>query len=310
MQISLSKEITDRLKASLFLLAAIVEQGPDVAAAAVGRGEATDAATVLGAFKTFGRKLKAAIDLAVARDRKLHDLRSEEAALRRDRDKTKRRLGQWIVGLRRMVRGAYVAPDLVALGLDAPNPKESTAFLRKVELIEEKIGDQGRGRMLGKSLFRSPQDPGVHREELKPEVRALRKTLDRLAKVRRRIDAMLEKRGEAVAEYDRIFLRTARMFEDLCRLAGYDGLADRVRPSTRNPGRTEQKADIADADAFGGDAERQDEVGAPATLQDVAAQDVAAQDVAGQGAVPRSLSRPTLAARPSRASPEESPTAT
>ncbi len=58
-----------------------------------------------------------AINLAVARDRKLHDLRSEEAALRRDRDKTKRLLGRLIVGLRRMIRGAYVAPDLVALGL-------------------------------------------------------------------------------------------------------------------------------------------------------------------------------------------------
>jgi hypothetical protein len=33
---------------------------------------------------------------------------------------------------------------LVGLGLDAPNPKESTAFL------------------LGPSLFRSPQDPKVH----------------------------------------------------------------------------------------------------------------------------------------------------
>ncbi len=116
---------TDRLRSSLFLLAAIVEQGPDVVAAVVGRGEAADTATVLGAFKTFGRKLKAAVNLAVARDRKLHDLRSEEAALRRDRDKTKRRLGRLIVGLRRMVRGAYVAPDLVVppRGAQAGGPR-------------------------------------------------------------------------------------------------------------------------------------------------------------------------------------------
>jgi hypothetical protein len=36
----------------------------------------------------------------------------------------------------------------------------------------------------------------------------------------------------AMADHDRIFLRTARLFEDFCRLAGKPGLAARVRPST------------------------------------------------------------------------------
>jgi hypothetical protein len=91
-----------------------------------------------------------------------------------------------IVGLRRMIRGAYVAPDLVAMGLDTPNPKEPTAFLRKSELALDKLGDDDRLRMLGKALFRSPQDPKVHCEELRPEIRDLRTTLKELVKVRRR----------------------------------------------------------------------------------------------------------------------------
>jgi len=171
------------------------------------------------------------------------------------------------------VRGAYVAPDLTALGLDAPTPKEPTAFLRKAELVVDKLGAEDRSRMLGEPLFRTAEDPRMHREELKPGVRALRETLEQLAKVRRRIDAMLVKKHEAVAEYDRVFLRTARMFEDLCRLAGYDALAERVRPSSRNPGRTEQKAEVADdavADAL---AERQDEADVLPAEPSVDAQD-------------------------------------
>ncbi len=73
-----------------------------------------------------------------------------------------------------------LGPEAIPL----PTAPWDGSFLRKAELVEDKLGDKDRDRLLGPSLFRSAQDPQVHCEELRPEVRALRKTLEQLAKVR------------------------------------------------------------------------------------------------------------------------------
>jgi hypothetical protein len=56
-------------------------------------------------------------------------------------------------------------------------------------------------------------------------------------------------RDEAVSTYDTAFVRTSRVFEDLCRLAGKDKIADRIRPSTSRPGHTEENPPDADAES-------------------------------------------------------------
>ena len=62
----------------------------------------------------------------------------------------------------------------------------------------------------------------------------------------RRVDELLDDKREAVATYDVTFVRVARQFEDLCRLAGKNTLADKVRPSTRRKGETAVQPDDSD----------------------------------------------------------------
>ncbi len=56
-----------------------------------------------------------------------------------------------------------------------------------------------------------------------------------------------------MAAYDVTFLRVTRQLEDLCRLAGENDLADKVRPSVSRPGQTEDEpADGEAAQSAGG----------------------------------------------------------
>ncbi len=92
--------------------------------------------------------------------------------------------------------------------------------------------------MLGDPLFElSPElrPYGLQIEATNAEVRNLCETHHRS---RRRVDQLLTRKKEAVKDYSTAFVRVARQFEDLCRLAGLGDLADKVRPSLIRKGET------------------------------------------------------------------------
>jgi hypothetical protein len=257
----LTKEVTERLKSFESLQAAVVEQGPEVAAAvrsaappvplpdpeaAPAAGTPAEDSDTLGTLNACTRSLQGSINKAVAYDRQLFDLTSEEGAQRKIRDDSMDLLGKWFVGLRRTTLGQYADPDLSGLGLRPPNPTEPMAFQRIGELVVEKLGSEERTRLLESPLFATAHDPGDHAVELDVPVGKLRNALTSLRTFKRRIDAVLEKKYEILETYDREELRASRMFEDLCHFAGKPGLAKRVRPTVRRLKKDDQELVFTD----------------------------------------------------------------
>ena len=125
--------------------------------------------------------------------------------------------------------------------------------------------------MLGDPLFDLPLDPEPYVEKIEPVLPRLTAAYEVHQQARRRVDSLLDEKKEAVTAYDVAFLRVARQFEDLCRLAGKNELADKVRPSLTRPGET---------------VERPDDGEVPDSIDDVA------EDVAGETEAPVSEAEP------------------
>ncbi len=66
---------------------------------------------------------------------------------------------------------------------------------------------------------------------------------------------------DAIREYNRWFVWIARTVESLCRVAGLDEVAKRVRPSSRRPGVTAKKFVEPDDGKAEGNAEEDEPAG-------------------------------------------------
>lgn len=144
MRTHLSKEVTDRLRACLFVLSAFVKHGREVAAAVLGivqpnpqEGEGEPGfSTPLTALS---RTLKAAMDRMVTADLKLYAALAAESTLREKRDDLTANLAQQLIGLRQTVNGQYVAPKMDGLGLERLTHRDAMTVLRRGELVAQRF---------------------------------------------------------------------------------------------------------------------------------------------------------------------------
>jgi hypothetical protein len=251
MKAKLSKEVVQRKRDGMFVLSSITQHGRKVAASVLrmlmlsvagnleGEAGEPDVWSVLNAL---GERLLMLLERLSGIDQQLRDALATLGILRKTRDDKAEKVGEQVVGLRRIVTGNYPHALLDALGLQPLVEEEPFAVQHRTEAIGQAFLRDDVGQMLGSPTFQDEPDPRNHAAEIASNGEALKVSVQDVRNQERQVEDIRRTKNEAMKEYDETFLRSARVFEDFSRLAGMGALADRVRPSDVHRGRTEQSA--------------------------------------------------------------------
>ena len=239
-----SKEVTDRQKSCQFLHTALVHQGIRISDRLLERirphlleGDAEPS------FQTanigLARQLEASMANLVHLDETLYETNARIGELRKERDTTTERLIQQIVHLRQTLQGQYVAPKLERLGLGNKTYRLPVPLIRQANRLVATFQSPEIDQLLGEPFYGQTLAAQELVAELAPLSERLQDLLLQVDQSQRQIDESLVEKQRQLKLHDILFLQSARNFEALCRLAGEQELANRVRPAARRPGRPE-----------------------------------------------------------------------
>ena len=192
------------------------------------------------------RRLRAAIDHLVETDLAVANAMGNESELRGRLREAKRQLAFRIVALRRLVLAHYEEPDMDNLALQPVNVRDAPTILSRGELVGERFEAENLVKMLGRPRFEQPIDLRPYVEEIRTRAAELATLAQEINEAHRATGRARRTRTNAKQAYDRVFLRGARMFEDMCRFAGLDALATKIRRRQRRQAVDEDAAPESD----------------------------------------------------------------
>lgn len=260
---NLSKEVTDRVRSCRFVLASFVKEGAEVAAIVQDKlrpagsselreaeGEAPSQVPLFAdPLAAVAQTIRWVMDRMISMDRDLYAALAWEGSLRQKRESLTKKLAGLIVGLRSTLSGQYPHADMMGLGLQRLVARDTTTILRRAETVIQQARAPNLTEMLGDPRFENASDYLELVGEIPEVMNELLQVVEDFEASKRDTEAVREKKQGAMDEYDRYFLRGTRIYEDLCRFAGKDKLANRVRPSEQRPGVTEEEPDdVSDED--------------------------------------------------------------
>ncbi len=206
-------------------------------------------------LELFKKKLCLDRDRVVTTDRQYRDQKARESISRNRRDRRVNSVNKGVIGLRQAFTGIYSEDKLAELGFARRTPSQPEALQEQAVHLVARLGDSELD-LTGSSYGDVRLDAPNLAQELAESVTALQAASDDLVREERKTEVLKLAKDDALDRYNTSFLWIARTVESLCRLAGLDEVAKRVRPSQRRPGvtaqRFEQSSDASEGDGDGG----------------------------------------------------------
>ena len=239
-----SKQVTDRRKSSDSVVEAANVHAERVATAAEAiltpylvAGEAMPDIKLL--MLLAGRCLSArSAKMVEADEAHIHEL-SDDAPARDRRDRAHEGLNDAVVGMREAMIGLFGQRQTEALGFATETPRDAAALVSFSKTVSKSLRDK---TFPAPARMKVTWSPKAEADEIDVLRKELDEALSGVAREVKEAEATLVDKNTAIEGYDEAFSGVARLLQGIFVFAGESELANRVRPSARRPGQTEELA--------------------------------------------------------------------